>query len=483
VSVDSGLRAPPSRSPATVAAIPIAAALILGILVSRYSVATVAVYGLIAVFAASFVFVIVRADPVVSFTAALLLGIFSGNWEGVGLPGILSPNRIVLVLAVLAVLFRVAPSAKRPQLRVQPVHWLMIAAGVYAVLSAALSRHLVANDSIADLGERFGLLPMLACFVLPAVFRTQRDRNILLAALVGLGGYLGLTAFFEAAGLDAFVFPSYINDPQYGVLVERARGPFADPIANAMAMFACAGACVIALGTWRSASARFLAAATALSCFAGILFTLTRGAWLGAAVASILMLAVVPELRRRAIPLALAALVCLGVALVAIPGLNDDVTERRTTQGTVYDRLALNRGALNMFEERPLTGFGWYTWQDHNVEFLQQGDDYPLPDGIQNFPVHNLYLGFLAELGLIGTGLWLAAMVAAVGGAILRRGSRDILPWRYLLLAVAVFYLSITNFAPTTTFPIFLLLFLTGVVNGGSPSWAFVRPLRAAAHR
>lgn len=480
MSANAYLRAPSRRTPAVVAAL---AAAVLAILVARYSAVTVGVYLGAAAFAVSFVYVIARADPVVAFTAALLLGTLSGNWEGVGIPGFLGPNRIVLGLAVFAVLLRIGPSLSRPALQPRPVHWLMILAGAYAVLSAALAQHLVAADSLADLAERFGILPMLAFFAAPAVFRTKRDRGILLAALVGLGAYLGVTALFETAGLNSLVFPSYINDPSYGVLVDRARGPFADPVANAIALFACAGACVIAVGTWRSALAQLFAGATGLLCVAGILFTLTRGAWLGATVAGLVMLAVVPALRRRAPLLLAAGALSIGIALAVIPGLSETVTERGTAQGTVYDRYQLNRGALNMLEARPLVGFGWGTWRDYNRDYLQQGENYPLEANIQNFPVHNLYLGFAAELGLIGTGLWVAAMVAAVGGAFTRRTSPEVLPWRYLLLGVSVFYLSISNFAPTTTFPILLLLFLAGVVNGGSPGWAFAPDRRPSTDR
>lgn len=485
MSANAVLKTSARRSPAVVAAFAAVAAAILAVLVARYSAVTVLVYLVAAAFAASFVYVIVRADPVYTFTGALLLGTLSGNYEGVGLPGILAPNRIVLGLAALAVLLRLGPSRTRLRLRPQPVHWLMLAAGVYVVVSAALAQHLVSKDSIADLAERFGLLPMLAFFAAPAAFRSERERSVLLVALVGLGTYLGATALFETAGLDALVFPPYINDPNYGILVERARGPFADPIANGMALFTCAGASVIALGTWRSGLARLFAGTTALLCLAGVLFTLTRGVWLGALVATAVMLVVVPALRRRT-PLVLAAgALTIGVALVAVPGLSEKVTERGATQGTVYDRYALNRGAINMFEEKPLLGWGWYTWRDQNVNFLEQGDDWPLPEDVAKLPVHNLYLGFLAELGLIGTGLWLAALALGVGGAILRRTDEHMRPWRYLVLAVAIFYLSISNFAPTTTFPVLILLFLAGVVNGGSPRWAFEAepPRRLSAER
>ncbi len=443
------------------------------VLVDRFGVRTVATLALAAAFAASALYVLWRTEPVITFTAALLLAPFSGNWEGVGVPGILSPNRIVLAVAVAAVLLRARPSRSRPRLQPHPAHWLMVAAGAYAVLSAVLSETLDTTASVAGLLERYGILPFLAFFAAPAVFRTARERDILLVALVALGAYLGLTALFETIGLRGLVFPSYINDPTFGILPERARGPFVEPAQNALGMFTCAGACVIALGRWRAASARVFAAVVALLCLAGVLFTLTRAAWLGGGVSVVVMLFVVPRLRRSAIPALAASVLIIAVALVAIPGFSQKASDRRSNEGTVYDRYALNQAAVNMINARPLLGFGWGTYFDHNRDYLQQGADYPLPKNIENVPVHNLYLGYGAELGLVGTGLWLWAMVLAIGGALLRRGDPDSQPWRYLLLAVTIFYLSISNFEPTTTFSTLLLLFLAGVVNGGSPGWAF----------
>lgn len=463
---------PGSRSGAWAVAI-LVALLFLGVLAQRFSLRTATTYGLIGVIVASALFVIWRLDPVLSFTLALLLAPLSSNWEGVGIPGILSPNRIILAVAVAGVLLRAAPSLGRPVLRIRPVHWLMAVAGAYAVVSAVLSSTLLSRPSIASLGERFGIIPFLAFVAAPAVFRTERDRRVLLVALVVSGGYLGLTALFETIGLRSLVFPSYINDRTFGILPDRARGPFVEPAQNGLAMFACLSACVIAIGAWRSRLAKLSAIVVLVLCAAGVLFTLTRAVWIGAAAAVVVTPLVAPRLRRFSLGLGALAALVIAISLAVVPGLSAKASDRRTNQGTVYDRYALNRAALNMIEARPLVGFGWGTYFEHNRDYLQIGEEFPLPIRIQNVPVHNLYLGYAAELGLVGTAIWLSAMALAVGGALFRRGSPDIQPWRWLLLAVTICYLSLSNFEPTTTFSTLLLLLLAGVVNGGSPGWAF----------
>lgn len=474
----SPLRDPANRRLLSLAVLSV---LLFAALASRFTVATVGVLAVELLFAASVVFLLWRTQPVVAFTLALLLAPLSGNWDGVGLPGILSPNRIVLAVAVVAVVMRAPPSRLRPRFRMHLMHVAMLGAGLYVVISAAASGTLLNTASSAGLVERFGLLPFAACVVAPAVYRTQRDRSILVVALVGLGLYLGLTALFETVGLRSLVFPSYINNPDFGILYDRARGPFVEPAQNALAMFTCAGAALIAFGTWRGKAVRALAVVVVLLCTAGILFTLTRAAWLAAISGIAVTLVVAPRLRPYAAPLAASAAILVAVSLAAIPGFSQRASDRRSTETTVYDRYALNRAALNMIEAHPMFGFGWGTYFDNNVDYLQQGDEYPLPTNIENVPTHNLYLGFGAELGLVGTSLWLLAALLAVGGAIVRKGVAEIQPWRWLLLAVAVFYLGISSFEPTTAFSTFLIFFLAGVVNGGSPGWAFERPERRPA--
>lgn len=468
-------RAPAPWLPAALAGA--VGAVALALLLSRVSASQLALAGFALAVVGSFVVVAWRADPAVTFTGALLLAPLSGNWQGLGVPGILSLNRILLAIAVVAVLLRARPSLGRPSLRMQPAHWLMLAVATYAVGSALISGTLLSNETVAGLGERLGILPFLAFFAAPAVFHTQHARRILLIALVGFGAYLGLTALFETVGLRALVFPRYINDPGFGILPDRARGPFVEPAQNGLAMFTCAGACVIALGQWRSSRARLFAGSVGLLCMIGVLFTLTRAAWLGATAGTVIVLVVVPQLRRFALPLGAATVISVTVAFFTVPGFADQARSRESTQGTVYDRYALNRAALNMLEARPLVGFGWGTYLRHNREYLQQGEGYPLPDNIEYQPVHNLYLGFAAEIGLIGTTLWVVAMLLAVGGTVLRRGPPALLPWRWLLLGVATFYLAISNFEPTTTFSTLLLLLLAGVASAGPRSWGLQRPL------
>ena len=83
--------------------------------------------------------------------------------------------------------------------------------------------------------------------------------------------------------------------------------------------------------------------------------------------------------------------------------------------------------------------------------------------------IHNVFLLFATELGLVGLTLFLCCFVVAIGGAIARRGPPELLPWRVGLLAIATFCLVIASFAPMGyVFPSMIPWLWAGIVLGGS---------------
>src|SRR5207253_1883209 len=101
----------------------------------------------------------------------------------------------------------VAAAAAAAALGVAAGHTL--AAALFAIASAATAGTLFTKAGAFPLLDRFGLLPFAAFAVAPVVFRTARQRQILLVALVVLGAYLGATAVFELAGPKSLVYPRY----------------------------------------------------------------------------------------------------------------------------------------------------------------------------------------------------------------------------------------------------------------------------------
>jgi O-antigen ligase len=408
-----------------------------------------------------------RINPAYVLTAAIVLSPLAGNWQAMGVPGPLALDRLLLVAAVAVVLIRELGARDRSELRIEPVHVVLAAGLVYVVASALAVGTFFESASFFRFLQTYGALPFLTFLIAPVVFRTPADRQILLVGLVGLGAYLGLTALFETIKLDALVFPKFILDPSFGTHFGRARGPFAEAVANGMGLFVCAVAAAIAFTTWRRRLWRLLAGGVFSLCLLGTLFTLQRSVWLAVVVAAVVLVVANRELRRFALPLAaLAATLVLG-ALVLIPGLAASAEARKNDQQTIWDRENANRAALNMVDSHPLTGLGWGEFTQQGLNYFQLSGDYPLTHTV----VHNLFLGLAAELGLIGLTLWVTGFLLGVGGAIRARPPPQLRPWRWGLIAIAAFFLVMVNFVPPVVFPNLVIWLWAGIVWAGR-AWA-----------
>jgi O-antigen ligase len=417
---------------------------------------------------ASLGYLALQVNSAIVLSLALVLSSFSANWSHMGIPGPLSPDRLLLVTAIGAVLVRMARSGELVRVRLQPAHWALIAAMFLVLLWSIANDTLLDSDPFFRALQIFGILPFLAFFVAPYVFRTRRDRMVLVGALVALGAYLGLTALFETVGLRELIFPRYINDPNLGTHFGRARGPFLEAVSNGMAMYACAVAGVIGVLHWRRPSARVTAAAVTLLCIAGTFFTLQRSVWLATVVATLITLLATRGLRRFVAPVLAAGVAVVLLALAVIPGLSSTVSERANDQGTVWGRQSANNAALNMIEARPLTGFGLDQFQEESGQYYELSNDYPLT----RTAVHNLFLSYAVDLGLPGIALWTLAFALAIGVALRLRAPPDLEPWRLGLLAVATFFLIVSQFVPPAVYPNLLIWTWAGVVWAGHPSIA-----------
>jgi O-antigen ligase len=406
-----------------------------------------------------------RLEPAYSISAAVVLSPFAGNWPRLGVPGPLSPDRLVLAGGILAVLVRAVLSVDGPRLRITATHVLLALAVVYALASAFFAGTLSQNDAFLRLVDTFGIMPFLLFLTAPLAFRTQRQRHVLLVAFVALGAYLGLTVVFETVKLDALVFPRYILDPHYGIHAGRGRGPFVEAVTNGLALFTCAVVCAIAVAQWQGRRARILAGAIGLLCLVGVFLCLERSVWIGAGVATCVGMLVTRGARRYLVPLLIAVGLGVGAALVFVPGLHQRVTARIDQKETLWDRRNLARAAINMVEARPLVGFGWARFQKDSADYFQQAGDYPLT--ATTFGVHNTPLAYAADLGLIGVTLWALGLLFGVGSGLVARGPPDLLAWRIGLLAVAVATLVVISAVPPSAWPNRAIWLLAGVACSG----------------
>ena len=127
------------------------------------------------------------------------------------------------------------------------------------------------RDFTFEILQSIGVLPFLVFLVAPVAFRTAHHRRVLLATLVGMGGYLGITAVMESIGTPSLIFPHYITDMSIGIHQGRSRGPFLEAVTNGTGLYAGAVAAAIAFASSRRPWYQAGAGAVILLCIAGML--------------------------------------------------------------------------------------------------------------------------------------------------------------------------------------------------------------------
>jgi O-antigen ligase len=377
-------------------------------------------------------------DPAVTISTGVALGVFSGQFGHLGSP--VGLDRVVLVAGIGAVLVRELRS-DHPRLRTERIHIGLALLTAYAIASAMWADTLTSSSSFFSLLDNLGIVPFLLFWIAPAAFPSDRERRILLATLLGVGVYLGVTAFLEIVGPISLVLPRYIADPNIGLHFGRARGPFVEAAANGLALLICATAAAMAMFQWRH---KTLPAIVLAICALGVVFTLTRQIWLAAVVGTVVAMLSRRELRAYLLPTAVVAAVAVVAVFAVVPGLSGGAQERLDSRLPVWDRLNSNAAALRMAEAKPLLGFGWSTSADH-PEFYEQAADRPLT--VVDRP-HNVFIAYAAELGVIAALAWVACIVVALAQALPRRGPPDLDVWRTGLVVVACGWVVVANLTP-----------------------------------
>jgi putative inorganic carbon (hco3(-)) transporter len=254
---------------------------------------------------------------------------------------------------------------------------------------------------------------------------TWRQLRWMLGALVAAAAFLGILSVIQYAtetysqdyGGFAQVSGTRLEQFERGRDVQpRIAGPLGSENRYAQQMEV-ALAVAIGLAFASRGLRRAAALVAALLSLAAIVLTLSRGAVVGLGVALVALLVV------RAVPLRL--LIVAGVAAVAavflVPGYGERVesssagfdvlaNEQSTAEAdrAIESRLTQNLAALHMFDDSPFVGVGPGGYNKLYVQYAQRVGFY-VHVGATREP-HSLYLGMLAEQGVVGTGTFLAVV-------------------------------------------------------------------------
>ena len=227
------------------------------------------------------------------------------------------------------------------------------------------------------------------------IFRSSSElRHLEIFLLLALG-YLTFIAVAFLADAPSLIFPRFILDASMGFHPDRARGPFLQAVANGLSLNLLG---ILALVFSRKRKAILLLLWLALP--VAVLATMTRAVWIAFTVSSLAAGYYLFQQSRRI----LIVLVAIGLIVGLIAGLNSSslknvISDRTEERGPVEARLAVYEAGLEMFKERPFSG--WPAGGMH-AELARRMSGYHL----RIFYVHNTYLALLVEFGVPGLALY-----------------------------------------------------------------------------
>jgi O-antigen ligase len=337
-------------------------------------------------------FVAWAASHVLAGVAVLTVSFFFENFLTSG--GFFTPAKAIGVLALGAWL--VDWLLRRRPILVSPQLWPIAGLAVWLVLSSATAHDLGAAVTTSS---RWAMFFLLFFLVLQAVRSDRRRATVLVDVMVasaGVAAVVGLWYFFVG-------------------LADRASGPLEDPNDFAFVL-----ASVVPLAIWRIGTAprraRWLPAVALVAMFAAVLASFSRTALLALAVAGCWAV-LTRRIRLRWAAVAAAAVVLTGlVAWILQPQTVEEALGRKQAVAgyNVDTRVSFWGTAVRQFQSSPVFGVGPGGYEARFFEFNPEYGTFDRPIGVDGAPTtHNTYLNVLAELGVVGTGLFVAYLALA----------------------------------------------------------------------
>jgi O-antigen ligase len=337
------------------------------------------------------------ANGVALFTFITFFETIPGDTEGTSVTKVAGA---LLALAWLATLATRA-DAKSDFLRQHPmITATLVLFLAWAGLSFAWSER---PGAAVEAAYRLSLNAILFLIVFTAI-RTERDViRVMVAFVVGASAAIGV-------GMLAGTGPT-----PYG---EAARVSGESENSNELASTLVASLALalgLALVARRSPALRLAGLAAAAFSMLGILLTVSRSGLIALAVAA--LAAVVFSGRWRPKVAALSGVVLLSVVVYFAAFAPDEARQRVTEIDEGHGRQDIWKVAWRMAEDNPVKGVGAGNFRTSSIHYLIVPGRLRRSDFIADTQkvAHNVYLGTLAELGVIGLALLIVLILALLG--------------------------------------------------------------------
>lgn len=362
----------------------------------------------------------------------LYLLVFSVPFEGLAQRQVagftVSSTELLAFLVLLSWLISLAlPQAFR-SLRPLPLLWPVLGLLAMMALSASLAR--AWQPSVK---EMLKWAELLAVYTVAAHIVRRREGEALIACLLAAGSLqalLGFYQFFERVGPPSFAigpflraYGSFEQPNPYGGYLNMVL-PLALGLCLAGRRRGAVGGGIRQLPLPFAPGWLYLAGGAGALMLVALGMTFSRGAWLGLGAAVAVMVYVLHPRRAFLVLLGLLLVAALAADLgrtlppalagrwesvVSYFGVFDVRTVAVTPQNwALVDRMAQWQAAWEMFSDHPWAGVG-----PGNYPVAYK--DYALPGWPEaRGHAHNIYLNFLAEMGILGLAAYLIFWAAAL---------------------------------------------------------------------
>ncbi|HPF34737.1 MAG TPA: O-antigen ligase family protein [Candidatus Krumholzibacteria bacterium] len=263
------------------------------------------------------------------------------------------------------------------------------------------------------------------------IHQAREIRNILIF-LILVSLYFGVTAIAEHYGITQLVWPKAILNPEAGPLWHpgRSRGPVMHPPLLGQMLGMMLLCYFVFFAKARQALARVLVFVGFGITGLGLFYAYTRGPWVATAAAFGALGVLRPNYRKVLMGFVVVGL--LFSALGVYQSMNSEfLQERLDTTDTIENRLMFLATAVKMIQDYPLFGVGFFNYNHYRDDYTQ-GTYIPFYGFVRkhmgaDMPIHDIYIGRLAEEGIVSVLLLLGftVTVARMGLRKWRMGGVD----------------------------------------------------------
>ncbi|MGD9547285.1 MAG: O-antigen ligase family protein [Candidatus Krumholzibacteriia bacterium] len=262
------------------------------------------------------------------------------------------------------------------------------------------------------------LIPYSAYFFAKNIIQTRRQIHTFLLILLILTVYYSITAVAEKFTITWLIWPKTILTEKRG-FIGRSGGPF-----QQAALFGTILGILIPLHLYflakvRNSFAKILLFLSLGLGIAGLYFTYTRGSWLAGVVALLAVGACNPrQYLRYLVPVLFIA----PIAAIGFLGASQDkfLKERVENEDTLGSRVGTAATALRIFRDNPVLGVGYFQFREAREDYIQPVEVPGLGTirfvQFRHNHIHDIYLGPLAENGLVGAFLqgWIYYLILRI---------------------------------------------------------------------